>query len=588
MVKNGLFSHEMLDLCQEMLSHLTYNNPVIILDSIGNISQINRFAAEMIGDKETDLIGKVLEQVFPEILQFDDRMGLAEKEQLIYGQTYRIHSLPVANESTGICGKVLFFQDMSYKTQLAPLLEEVRDLNNDMLEILEALPDGIYITDGESRTLFMNESCGEAVGLTKQDVMGRKMAEIVDEGKLSSSATLEVLKNNKRSSVLQTVPNGKTVLVTGTPLLDDKGEIRLVVSATRDITELNHLKNQIDHESRLKDRYYKELIALKTIDMAKISNALDSVRSKNMFEVIQLALQVADTNSTVLIQGESGVGKDVIARLIFNESSRNNKPFIKINCAAIPDNLLESELFGYEDGAFTGAKKGGKAGLIEMANKGTIFLDEIGEMPVLLQPKLLQVIQEKTYLRVGGIKTNEVDVRIIAATNRDLEERIKEGKFRADLYYRLNVIPIHIKPLRDRIEDIPPLAFSFLTRFNEQYDRNKILSNKAIDVFQKYTWPGNVRELENLIERMVIIGRDDHILPEQLPKHIRSPHTDSQVMVKGILPLYEAIEELEKQLCLNVYNITHNTYKVAEILGISQPTAVRKLNKLKEAGLIQR
>lgn len=459
------------------------------------------------------------------------------------------------------------------------------DLNEDethareiILSILESLPDGVYITDSKSKTLYMNKSCGDILDMTQDEVIGKTTKELVKEGKLSISATSEVLKHRKRSSVLQVV-KGKTVLVTGTPMYDNENKIEFIVSATRDITDLNHLRSQLDYESQLKDQYYNEMISLKASDTKRIEGLLSDVRSKNMYDVVQLALQVAATDSTVLIQGESGVGKDVVARLIFSESKRRDKPFMKINCASIPENLLESELFGYEDGAFTGAKRGGKSGLIEMAENGTLFLDEIGEMPLSLQPKLLQMIQDKTFLRVGGIKTKEANVRIIAATNQDLETLVNEGKFRADLYYRLNVIPIHIKPLKQRREDIPLLIHSFLEKFNEEYGRNKVISHEAIEIMMDYPWPGNVRELENLIERLVVIGTDDLILPEQLPDHIREHHTDRHVNVSGILPIQDAVEEMEKQLYLRAYSMTHSTHKAAEMLGVSQPTVLRKLNK---------
>ena len=464
--------------------------------------------------------------------------------------------------------------------------KEYIEARKNIHEILEALPDGVYITDADSKTLYMNNSCGEILDMTQDDVIGKTTRELVEEGQLSVSASSEVIKHKKRSSVLQVV-KGKTVLVTGTPVFDDNKDIKVIVSATRDITDLNHLRSQLDYESQLKDQYYNEMISLKASDAKRIESLLSDVRSKNMYDVVQLALQVAATDSTVLIQGESGVGKDVVARLIFSESKRRDKPFMKINCAAIPENLLESELFGYEDGAFTGAKRGGKSGLVEMADNGTLFLDEIAEMPLALQPKLLQIIQEKTFLRVGGIKQKEANVRIIAATNRDLESLVNEGKFRADLFYRLNVIPINIKPLKQRREDIPLLTHSFLKKFNEEYERNKVISHEAMEIMMDYSWPGNVRELENLIERLVVIGTDDLILPGQIPDRIKEHDAFKQVNVSGMLGINEAIEEVEKQLYLRAYAMTQSTHKAAKLLGVSQPTVLRKLNKYGKSPLIQ-
>ncbi len=303
--------------------------------------------------------------------------------------------------------------------------------------------------------------------------------------------------------------------------------------------------------------------------------------SIEMGKVLQVATKVAQVTSTVMILGESGVGKEVVARFVHNASLRRGGPFVTINCGAIPPNLLESELFGYEAGAFTGAKRQGKPGMIETASSGTLFLDEISDLPLDLQVKLLQVIQERRLTRVGGIQPIEVDIRIIAATNRDLAKMVERGEFRADLFYRLNVVPIVIPPLRSRRDDIIPLIYHFLAKHNNTHRYNKTISRETREVLTQYSWPGNVRELENLIERLVVTVEGDEIGVEDLPQYIkeRDVSCNSKVIVEGVIPLREAVEEVERQLIKHAQEEHETTYEIAEALGVNQSTVVRKLKK---------
>jgi transcriptional regulator with PAS, ATPase and Fis domain/NAD-dependent dihydropyrimidine dehydrogenase PreA subunit len=303
--------------------------------------------------------------------------------------------------------------------------------------------------------------------------------------------------------------------------------------------------------------------------------------SIEMGKVLQVATKVAQVTSTVMIMGESGVGKEVVARFVHNASLRRGGPFVTINCGAIPPNLLESELFGYEAGAFTGAKRQGKPGMIETASSGTLFLDEISDLPLDLQVKLLQVIQERRLTRVGGIQPIEVDIRIIAATNRDLAKMVERGEFRADLFYRLNVVPIVIPPLRSRRDDIIPLIYHFLAKHNNTHRYNKTISRETREVLTQYSWPGNVRELENLIERLVVTVEGDEIGVEDLPQYIkeRDVSCNSKVIVEGVIPLREAVEEVERQLIKHAQEEHETTYEIAEALGVNQSTVVRKLKK---------
>jgi TyrR family helix-turn-helix protein len=285
-------------------------------------------------------------------------------------------------------------------------------------------------------------------------------------------------------------------------------------------------------------------------------------------------------DSTVLLTGESGVGKGVIAKLLHENGSRRDFPFVKVNCGAIPENLIESELFGYESGAFTGSRKDGKKGLFETANKGTIFLDEISELPHNLQVKLLQVIQEREITRVGGVESIPINVRIISATNQDLMSLVHEGKFREDLYYRLNVVPISIPPLRERPEDIIPMIRIFLNRINIKMKEHKDIDSKTIAILMKYPWPGNVRELQNIIERLVITTKGTVIQPENLPSFIYEAANGVEALGKSTSKsLSEAMNHAEREILLKAQEQYKTTRAMAKALGISQPTVVRKLRK---------
>lgn len=302
--------------------------------------------------------------------------------------------------------------------------------------------------------------------------------------------------------------------------------------------------------------------------------------SPQMKKILQTIEYIKDVDSSVLITGESGTGKEVIFKYICQTSRRNGQPVVKINCGAIPENLFESELFGYEDGAFTGARKKGKAGLFEMADHGTLFLDEIGEMSLEMQVKLLRAIQEKEIFRVGGSKNIPVDVRIIAATNQNIDRMVEEGKFRRDLFYRLNVIRLDIPPLRERMEDIIPLCYHFLDIFNKKYGKNKGLTLRAARTLAHLEWPGNIRELENLVENIVVLEQDEVMRAKHLQeRYCKGEMPLGEVTVKGILPYKEALSQMERQLLENTRNQFGSTRKMAEALGLNQSTISRKLRQ---------
>jgi transcriptional regulator with PAS, ATPase and Fis domain len=308
------------------------------------------------------------------------------------------------------------------------------------------------------------------------------------------------------------------------------------------------------------------------------SNEYIVAEDENMLNLLLLAKRVALVDTTVLINGETGSGKEVLAKYIYNNSLRKYMPFIKINCGAIPDNLIESEFFGYAEGSFTGASKGGKMGIFEAANNGTLFLDEIGELPLSMQVKLLRVLQDGEIVKVGSNKSIKVDVRIIAATNRKLEDMVETGHFRKDLFYRLNVVPLRVIPLRERGSSILPTIEYYLRAFNERYGLNKIISNDTLKYLYEYSWPGNIRELKNLVERLVVTSVDDTIHKEDLPNNIYKTEEKEDYIINDT-KLSDALDKVEKELIFRAYERHGNVRDAAKELGIDPSTFVRKRKK---------
>lgn len=448
-------------------------------------------------------------------------------------------------------------------------------------EIMDIMNDGIYITDNSGVTLYVNKAYSKVSGINKNDLIGRKMSELIRLGYFEESASLKVLETNNPASIIDVYQNGKTCLATSSPVFDNKGNIIAVVTNLRDMTELLNLKHKVEETSRLNREYLKQIERIKDEN----SNRIGIIgKSKQVMEIHDTISYIANVDTTILILGETGVGKEIFAKEIHEKSSRRNKKFIKVNCAAIPENLFESELFGYEKGAFTGAANTGKAGFFELADGGTILLDEIAEIPVNVQSKLLRVLQEKQIMRVGGTAAVDVDVRIIAATNRELWKQVEKGEFREDLYYRINIIPITIPPLRERRDDIKLLATHFLEIYNESYNKHKVLTSSALNLLESMELKGNVRQLKNIIERIVLVCFDEYITGDDILKILESKEAEilneANEKINGEdLTLSDAISALEKNLVKKALYKYKSTRKAAVSLGVSQPSIVRKAKK---------
>ncbi|MEW6244320.1 MAG: sigma 54-interacting transcriptional regulator [Bacillota bacterium] len=461
--------------------------------------------------------------------------------------------------------------------RLAAEMQYYRDLQEEFDAIFRSSNDGIFIADGNGTVIRINKASERIDDVRAEEVLGKNMRDLVAQGFYSESVTLKVIETGAPVTILQKTKTGKEIMATGTPLYKN-GELYRVVVNSRDITELNALKNALRDEQYRTERIKCELNYLRKV---YTRNDTPVFRSAQMEKVFDLALRVAGVDSTVLIQGESGVGKEVVSKFIHMNSARKDKPFIKIDCSGIPESLLESELFGYEKGAFTGASKTGKLGLIELANEGTLFLDEIGELHLNLQSKLLRVIQDREICRLGGIKTIPVDIRVIAATNRKLEDMIRANLFREDLYYRLNVVPIFVPPLRERRADIQPLLTYFIDRYNKRFGYAKTFDPEAVGILLDYDWPGNVRELENMVERLIVTTTGDVIRVDDLPVAPRRTRDSGFFLKDRGLGLAEIVTQCERDLLLKVMASASSTYEMARILKIDVSTVRRKLKKHK-------
>lgn len=462
-----------------------------------------------------------------------------------------------------------------------PLKKLFKEFQPEIISFLDCIKSGIWITDDEAVSLAINESSHHIVEKNDVDrslLINRKMEDLKQEGYINHSAAISVVKEQKECRIIQKSVYGEIDLYTIAVPFFMNDKLQLVVCTDFNITEATKRKKLFYKGLDNRGFNSKALIASK--EENRNVNETAVFASDKMKSLVKLIKKVAVLDTTILIQGETGTGKEVIADFIYKNSSRKDEPFIKINCSAIPENLLESELFGYVEGAFIGAKKNGKKGIFEEANNGTLFLDEIGDIPFNLQAKLLRALQEREIYRVGSSERIQVDVRIIAATNVDLKAAVDNGTFREDLYYRLNVVPVSIPPLRERKEDIVAMIDKFTKEFCQKYNFSKTFSDDSYVRLLQYEWPGNVRELKNVIERILVmsdgnvIERHEIFLPENKSKS-KNPlfNTESN------LSLEERMELFEKELLEELVFECRSANKIAELLQVNRSTISRKLKK---------
>ncbi len=479
------------------------------------------------------------------------------------GQSFTLCLLPPAPTAPDSEQRMLDFEAQTLELQV----------------IIDSSSDGLFVCDGDANVIRVNPASERIHKRPASEMVGRNMRELIPEGFIDRSAALEASVQKQVVSLLQNMPNGRKLISIGTPVFDHSGDLIRVVVSERDITEIDTLQRELENQEAIKDEFRHQMLEMQ---QAELESRKVIARSPNMIKALRQAMKVAKAESSVLILGESGVGKGVVADMIHRNSRRSDRPLIKINCGAIPESLIEAELFGYEKGAFTGANPGGKPGQFELANEGVLFLDEIAELPLSAQVKLLRFLEDGMITRLGGTEERKLDVRVLAATHRDLEKMIEEGTFRLDLYYRLNVIPIHVPAVRDRKECLVPLIRYYIDHFAVINNEPRRLSRSALDALLNYAFPGNVRELMNLCERLVVMSETEMIDHADLPSNIVGSLKEGapeNLNWSEEVSLQQAIEAVERNLLAKAQERYRNQARIAEALGVNQSTVARKLKR---------
>ncbi|MCM1234007.1 MAG: sigma 54-interacting transcriptional regulator [Ruminococcus flavefaciens] len=475
--------------------------------------------------------------------------------------------------------------DECKKLNREELIQQVicmRNLNASFQTWIESLPDTFFVTDGDGNILLVNQAYERLSNLSRKEIIGRNMRDYVGDI-ISASSTLMVMQTGKEITLEQThYSSGRKSYVTSKPIIEN-GELRFIISSNRDFVEISSLQKQLEQERCQSEKYYQELQHMRK---ALFDDPQIIAKDEKTLSVLKRAKKAATANVGVLLIGETGTGKTEFAKFIHRNSERKDRPFFTIDCGAIVPSLIESELFGYEKGAFTGAKAEGRKGMLELGNRGTIFLDEIGELPLELQVKLLHVLQEQEFYRIGGSKPVKVDIRFISATNCDLQAMISAKTFREDLYYRLGSVVIQIPPIRERPADIIPLSAHFLDVFNKRHKADKKLTPKAYQLLKRYSWPGNVRELKNTLEEAVIMS-DAPILDVQdlsisSPSSMQSIDAYRHPKLDSAFDIETFLETIEFNIYQDAYQRAGSIRKAAKLLGVSASTYARKLKVLSE------
>lgn len=544
---------------------------IIILDQAGKILYVNESARKMVEGSSV-----VFEELLECLGQEVDLVRGSGRYQIDVGPARIVCRVNPRYLSGERHGSTIVLHQSKHSECVMQEMDVVSSIFEELNVCLESSHDGIMVSDGMGNVIRLNAALEKLIGVKRRDILGRNVADLVQEGVYESSAILQVIESGKTATVVID-HNGRQLLITGSPVYNANSAMTAVVANIRDMSELNDLRQKLEQQQMIAEKYSKELAHIARQQSAQTSFVACSREMKTILATIH---SISEVDSTVLISGESGTGKEMVVNEIYASSMRSCRPIIKVNCGAIPPALFESELFGYEDGAFTGARRKGKPGFFELAHMGTLFLDEVGELPLEMQVKLLRVLQEGEIIRIGGSKPISVDVRIIAATNRDLWEMTEEGTFRQDLYYRLNVINIEVPPLRQRRDDIIPLVMHMLERFNQKYGKHKEIPIELGKVLRELPWRGNVRELENLIENLVVLCPEDVLTPEHLPvRYQRGQNPASQVEIRGILPMKDMVRRAERQLIANAQAQYSSMQEVARALGVDVSTISRKLSR---------
>lgn len=505
------------------------------------------------------------------------RFGISVQKE---GRAYLAKLSPLLWKAASI-GVLCVFENRTELEEITRRMLSFQELSQELDAIIDTSFDGLWICDADADVIRINPASERINNIEARNVIGRNMRELVGEGFIDQSVTLEVIRTRSVINMLQQTQTGRKLMLTGNPVFDTEGRLIRVVVNERDITEIDRLYRELDEQTAFRAEFRNRILEMQ---LEELESKRIIAKSPCMINSLRQALKVSAVDSTVLILGESGVGKGLIANMIRKYSDRREEPMIEINCGAIPETLLEAELFGYEKGAFTGAGAKGKPGYFELADGGILLLDEIAELPLSSQVKLLRFLEDGQVSRIGGTRKRNVDVRILAATNRNLEEMVEQGKFRLDLFYRLNVIPIFVPPLRERRDCIPPLVHHYMRHFGRKLNINNSLriTPRASQALLNYGYPGNVRELMNICERIVVMSEGPRIDLEDLPGDLiperRTPDI-SEDFWPGGLTLAQAIGKVEKKILRKAIRKYRSQAAAAEALGVNQSTVARKLRK---------
>lgn len=578
MTDNDLnFTGEALDNLRHTLLNAA-GEGLLAVNTLGITLLANRVAREGLGCYPGISLKEAIPELWPHVSEtLQDRQRRVEIPVQLGGTSFLTRISPVLADGE-LAGAVCVLEERTKLNELAGEMLAYQDLTHELDAIIDSSSDGLWICDAQAKVIRINRASERINNISAEEVVGRNMTELIEHGFIDRSVTFEVIKTGQVSNLLQQRGERKLIL-TGTPVFDSDGALLRVVVSERDITEIDTLQRNLEEQEAMKDQFRLQVLELQ---QAFQNSRQVIARSPCMVKSLTQALKVSGANSSVLILGESGVGKGLIADLIHKNSSRAEKPMIKINCGAIPESLIESELFGYEKGAFTGAQ-GSKPGYFEMADGGLLFLDEIAELPLSSQVKLLRFLEDGQIMRLGGTKPKTVDVRILAATHRDLEKMVEKGKFRLDLYYRLNVIPIYVPAVRERKDCILPLIRYYLDLFGEQTKVSRRLTRAASDALLNYSYPGNVRELMNLCERLVVMSETELIDLPDLPGHVARRAIQENASTSDDWPeqmsLRQIIESVERAVLNKGTERYKNQARMAEALNVNQSTITRKLKR---------